>query len=157
MRWQAVLAAFVLAALAACDGDKGSAVIKRPDKPDEYDAFGALLKNEKGFYDELKRLQGLYTEPPNPAYAAPGTNDARFDWGHAPRVNISIKPSALYSQAKPIDFQGSVRGILGRLEPIVEKVKGMGAFVCIDMEQFRYKEMTLELYRRLRSNFRDYP
>jgi len=25
------------------------------------------------------------------------------------------------------------------------------------MEQFRYKEMTLELYRRLRSNFRDYP
>ena len=86
-----------------------------------------------------------------------GRNDAGPDWGDAPRVNISIKPSALYSQAKPIDFEGSVRGILGRLEPVVEKVKGMGAFVCIDMEQFRYKDMTLEIYRRLRSNFRDYP
>ncbi|MGE5310348.1 MAG: proline dehydrogenase family protein, partial [Nitrospirota bacterium] len=86
-----------------------------------------------------------------------GRNDAGPDWGHAPRMNISIKPSALYSQAKPSDFEGSVRGILGRLEPVIQKAKGMGAFVCIDMEQFRYKEMTLELYRRLRSNFRDYP
>ena len=86
-----------------------------------------------------------------------GRNDAGPDWGHAPRMNISIKPSALYSQAKPSDFEGSVRGILGRLEPVVQQAKSMGAFVCIDMEQFRYKEMTLELYRRLRSNFRDYP
>ena len=86
-----------------------------------------------------------------------GRNDAGPDWGHAPRVNISIKPSALYSQAKPSDFAGSIRGILDRLEPIVEKAKGMGAFVCIDMEQFRYKDITLELYRRLRSDFRDYP
>jgi RHH-type proline utilization regulon transcriptional repressor/proline dehydrogenase/delta 1-pyrroline-5-carboxylate dehydrogenase len=86
-----------------------------------------------------------------------GRNDAGPDWGHTPVVNISIKPSALYSQAKPSDFEGSVRGILSRLEPVVERAKAMGAFVCIDMEQFRYKEMTLELYRRLRSNFRDYP
>jgi RHH-type proline utilization regulon transcriptional repressor/proline dehydrogenase/delta 1-pyrroline-5-carboxylate dehydrogenase len=98
---------------------------------------------------ELDREQG--------SWKSLGTDDSGPDWGHAPRVNISIKPSALYSQAKPIDFEGSVRGILGRLEPIVEKVKGMGAFVCIDMEQFRYKDMTLEIYRRLRSNFRDYP
>jgi len=72
-------------------------------------------------------------------------------------VNISIKPSALYSQARASDFEGSIREILGGLEPVVEKAKGMGAFVCIDMEQFRYKDITLELYRRLRSNFRDYP
>jgi RHH-type proline utilization regulon transcriptional repressor/proline dehydrogenase/delta 1-pyrroline-5-carboxylate dehydrogenase len=86
-----------------------------------------------------------------------GGSDAGPDWGHAPKANISIKPSALYSQARPSDFEGSIRGILGRLEPIVEKAKGMGAFVCIDMEQFRHKDITLEIYRRLRSNFRDYP
>jgi RHH-type proline utilization regulon transcriptional repressor/proline dehydrogenase/delta 1-pyrroline-5-carboxylate dehydrogenase len=85
-----------------------------------------------------------------------GRNDAGLDWGHAPRVNISIKPSALFSQVKPMGFEGSVRGILNRLEPIVEKAKGMGAFVCIDMEQFRYKDITLELYRRLRSNLREW-
>jgi RHH-type transcriptional regulator, proline utilization regulon repressor / proline dehydrogenase / delta 1-pyrroline-5-carboxylate dehydrogenase len=102
-----------------------------------------------GLLGELEREQGNWKSL--------GRNDAGPDWGHAPRVNISIKPSALYSQAKPSDFEGSVRGILGRLEPLVDRAKGMGAFVCIDMEQFRYKDMTLELYRRLRSNFRDYP
>ncbi len=88
-----------------------------------------------------------------------GAGDSGPDWGHAPKVNISVKPSALYSQAKPVDFQGSVRAMLGRLEPIAERAKRMGAFVCIDMEQFRYKDMTLELYRRLRSapKFRDWP
>jgi RHH-type proline utilization regulon transcriptional repressor/proline dehydrogenase/delta 1-pyrroline-5-carboxylate dehydrogenase len=99
--------------------------------------------------EELDREQG--------GWRSLGKGDTGLDWGHAPKVNISIKPSALHSQAKPIDFEGSVRGILGRLEPIVERAKGMGAFVCIDMEQFRYKDMTLEIYRRLRSNFRDYP
>lgn len=91
------------------------------------------------------------------AWKSLGGSDYGPDWGHAPRVNISIKPSTLYSQAKPADFEGSVRSILGRLEPIAEKAKGMGAFLCIDMEQFRFKDMTLELYRRLRSEFRDYP
>ncbi|HVO85162.1 MAG TPA: proline dehydrogenase family protein, partial [Syntrophobacteria bacterium] len=103
----------------------------------------------------LELLEELGREQRN--WKSLGRNDAGPDWGHAPRVNISIKPSALYSQAKPSDFEGSVRGILSRLEPVVERAQGMGAFVCIDMEQFRYKDMTVELYRRLRSNFRDYP
>jgi hypothetical protein len=37
--------------------------------------------------------------------------------------------------------------------------QGMGGFLCIDMEQYKYKEITIELYKRLRSapEFRDYP
>ena len=104
-----------------------------------------------GLLEELDRAQS--------SWESLGARDAGPDWGHAPKVNVSIKPSALYSQAKPADFEGSVQAICVRLEPIVEKAKGMGAFVCIDMEQFRYKDMTLEIYRRLRSapKFRDYP
>jgi len=87
-----------------------------------------------------------------------GDTDSGLDWGHAARVYISVKPSSLYSQTNPADFEGSVQGITGRFKPILSKAKEMGAFVRIDMEQYKYKDITLEVYRRLRSSpeFRDY-
>lgn len=87
-----------------------------------------------------------------------GSNSA-YDWGSTPPVNVSIKPSALYSQTTPVDVEGSVHGIYGRLAPIYRKVVAAGGVLCIDMEQLKYKEITLELFKRLRSDpeFRDYP
>jgi RHH-type transcriptional regulator, proline utilization regulon repressor / proline dehydrogenase / delta 1-pyrroline-5-carboxylate dehydrogenase len=81
------------------------------------------------------------------------------DWGYAPLINVSVKPSALFSQASPRDFAGSVQGILARLQVIYRRVKELNGFMCIDMESYRYKNITLEVYRRLRSDpeFRDYP
>ena len=81
------------------------------------------------------------------------------DWGYAPLINVSVKPSALFSQADPRDFEGSVRGILARLIPVYRRVKELEGFMCIDMESYRYKNITLEVYRRLRSDqeFSDYP
>ncbi|MBW1982643.1 MAG: proline dehydrogenase family protein, partial [Deltaproteobacteria bacterium] len=85
--------------------------------------------------------------------------DSYLDWGHAPKVNISVKPTSLYSQTRPADFAGSVEGIYQRLSPVVARAMEIGGSVCIDMEQFRYKDITLEVYRRLRSapQFRDFP
>ncbi|MCG6946176.1 MAG: L-glutamate gamma-semialdehyde dehydrogenase, partial [Deltaproteobacteria bacterium] len=56
-------------------------------------------------------------------------------------------------------FEGSVKAICERFESIIRKSKDIGAFVRIDMEQYIYKDMTLEVFRRLRSSpeFRDYP
>jgi RHH-type proline utilization regulon transcriptional repressor/proline dehydrogenase/delta 1-pyrroline-5-carboxylate dehydrogenase len=88
-----------------------------------------------------------------------GDGGSKSDWGHAPRINISVKPSALYSQADPANFEGSVGRILDRLKPIYRKVVQVRGFMCIDTETRRYKEITFELYRRLRSDpeFKDYP
>ena len=82
-----------------------------------------------------------------------------LDWGHAPLVNISVKPSALFSQTDPMDFEGSVRGVQERLEVIYRKVIEMGGFLRIDMEHHRFKDITLEVYRRMRSaeEFSHYP
>ena len=82
-----------------------------------------------------------------------------LDWGHEPKVNVSVKLSAFYSQAKPQNIPGSVDGMLARIAPIYRKIKDMGGFMCIDMEQLKYKEMTIELFKRLRAmdEFRDYP
>lgn len=85
--------------------------------------------------------------------------DSALDWGSTPKVNISIKPSALYSQAKAVAQEDSIAAIYRRLAPIYKKVMDMGGFLCIDMEQLKYREMTIELYKRLRSapEFRHYP
>ena len=81
------------------------------------------------------------------------------DWGYAPMINVAVKPSAFYSQAKPIDPRGSMLAILDRVVPIYRRVKEIGGFLCIDMEQRAYKEITINLFKHLRTlpEFRDYP
>ncbi|NMC50948.1 MAG: bifunctional proline dehydrogenase/L-glutamate gamma-semialdehyde dehydrogenase [Desulfovibrio sp.] len=93
------------------------------------------------------------------SWPALGGGKGELDWGHAPRVNVSIKPSALFSQARPVDMEGSVAGILSRLVPVYRATRAMGGALCIDMEAVKYKDMTLELFKRLRADpeFRDYP
>lgn len=93
------------------------------------------------------------------SWKAFGSAAGGLDWGSAPKVNASIKPSALYSQARPMDFEGAVEGILARMRPVYRKIRAMGGALCIDMEQLKYKDITIALFKRLRSEpeFRDYP
>jgi len=88
-----------------------------------------------------------------------GSGANGLDWGYAPKVNVSIKPSALYSQAKPADFEGSVEAILEKMRPIYRQVVKLGGAFCIDIEQLKYKDMTIELFKRLRTDpeFAAYP
>ncbi len=88
----------------------------------------------------------------------PGNNgDPNLDWGDAPKVSVAVKPTALYCLANPQDFEGSVVAILARMRRIMEKVVELNGFLCIDMESYRYKEITLELFRRLKLEYREYP
>ncbi len=90
-----------------------------------------------------------------PSFEAEGS----LDWGHAPRVNLSVKPTSFYSQTDPAAFDNSVEMIYQRLVPLVRRAQQIGAFICIDMEQYRYKDITLALYRRLKADedFKKYP
>ncbi|HAR96669.1 MAG TPA: L-glutamate gamma-semialdehyde dehydrogenase, partial [Deltaproteobacteria bacterium] len=80
-----------------------------------------------------------------------------LDWGFSPMIAISVKPTALYSQARPQDLEGSVTAILARMRRIYEKVIEVGGSLCIDMESYQFKETTIELFRRLRTAYPDYP
>ncbi|HEY8416657.1 MAG TPA: proline dehydrogenase family protein, partial [Limnochordales bacterium] len=79
-------------------------------------------------------------------------------WGPLPRVNVSVKLSALYSQLDPIDPETSTRAVLARLRPIVRLARERGAHIHIDMEDYRLKDLTLHIFRRLCDDpdFRDY-
>jgi RHH-type transcriptional regulator, proline utilization regulon repressor / proline dehydrogenase / delta 1-pyrroline-5-carboxylate dehydrogenase len=85
-----------------------------------------------------------------------------LDRGHGralPRLNVSIKPSSLYSQLNPADPGGSVREVCARLRPVLCEARRLGAFVCIDMEQFPQKDITLLCLKRLllEPELRDWP
>jgi len=82
----------------------------------------------------------------------PIRSNSGMDWGVQPMPQISVKPSALYPKVDPMDFEGSVQGILKRLVPIAAKAVETGAAVCLDMESYSYKDITLEVFRRIRSH-----
>ncbi len=83
----------------------------------------------------------------------------RDDMGPIPRVNVSVKLSALYSQFDPIDPDGTSRAVRVRLRPILHAARQRSAFVNIDMEQHSYKDLTLQIFREVldEASFRDWP
>ncbi|HEY2911049.1 MAG TPA: proline dehydrogenase family protein, partial [Gemmataceae bacterium] len=83
----------------------------------------------------------------------------RDDRGPIPRVNVSVKLSALYSQFDPIDPAGTSRAVRARLRPILQLAKKTGAFVNFDMEQYSFKDETLRIFREVLNEpeFRDWP
>ncbi len=79
--------------------------------------------------------------------------------GPLPRVNVSVKLSALYSQFDPMDPEGSSRAVRARLRPILRAARARQVFVNIDMEQYAYKDLTLRIFREVlvEDEFRDWP
>ena len=88
-----------------------------------------------------------------------GGSDNDLDWGVAAKINLSIKPSSLYSQMSARGFDQSISRAKERLRPVFRKAMTMGAHICLDMEQVDLKNLTLALYRSLmeEAEFRRYP
>jgi RHH-type proline utilization regulon transcriptional repressor/proline dehydrogenase/delta 1-pyrroline-5-carboxylate dehydrogenase len=83
----------------------------------------------------------------------------RDDQGPIPRVNVSVKLSALFSQFDPIDPEGTSRRVRERLRPILRLARQNGAFVNFDMEQYSFKDTTLRIFRDIliEPEFLDWP
>jgi RHH-type proline utilization regulon transcriptional repressor/proline dehydrogenase/delta 1-pyrroline-5-carboxylate dehydrogenase len=83
----------------------------------------------------------------------------RDEHGPLPRVNVSVKLSALYSQFDPIDPEGTSDAARARLRPILRAARQQRAFVNFDMEQYAHKDLTLHIFRQVleEEEFRDWP
>jgi RHH-type proline utilization regulon transcriptional repressor/proline dehydrogenase/delta 1-pyrroline-5-carboxylate dehydrogenase len=79
--------------------------------------------------------------------------------GPIPRVNLSIKLSALDSQFDAIDSDGTMRRVGGRLRDLFRVAQRLGAFINVDMESYDKKTLTLEIFKAVLSEpeFRDWP
>ncbi len=81
-------------------------------------------------------------------------NDYR---GKIPRFDISCKVTSLYSQLDPLDWEGSVQSTKENLRPIVAAARDAQASLCIDMEQYRTKDLIIEIFKQTLAEFGDYP
>jgi len=79
--------------------------------------------------------------------------------GPIPKVNVSVKMSALYSQINDRDWEYTKTVLKDRLRPIFKSGKDKGVFINLDMEQYSVKHLTLEVFQELmmEAEFRSYP
>ncbi len=75
----------------------------------------------------------------------------RDDLGPLPRVNISVKPTALATHYEPLSGDEGVESAKGRLRPILQDARARGAFIHVDMEHYDAKDLTLRVFRELLS------
>lgn len=77
--------------------------------------------------------------------------------GALPRLNVSLKLSALDSRFSAIDPVGTTERVAERLRPILRAAREHHAFVHFDMEQYDRKQLTLDIVQQvlMEDEFRD--
>jgi RHH-type proline utilization regulon transcriptional repressor/proline dehydrogenase/delta 1-pyrroline-5-carboxylate dehydrogenase len=75
----------------------------------------------------------------------------RDDLGPLPRVNVSIKPTALATHYEPLSRTEGLESAKARIRPILRLARDRGAHVHFDMEHYDAKDLTLALFRELLS------
>ncbi len=71
------------------------------------------------------------------------------DGEELPRVQVSVKITAFYSQFDPLDAQGSQEKVSSHIRILLRRAAQLGAAVHFDMEQYAYKDLTLSILKNL--------
>jgi len=69
--------------------------------------------------------------------------------GPIPKVNVSVKMTALYSQIQDSAWEQSKSILKDRLRPIFKKAVEKNLFINLDMEHYAVKQLTLEVFKDL--------
>ena len=69
--------------------------------------------------------------------------------GPLPRLNLSVKISALTPDVHPADPNNSVAALKPRLRAILRRAAAVGAFINFDMESYKLKDLTLSLFKSI--------
>lgn len=125
------------------------------------DLLGEAAVSEQEVEDYVARYLELFDilDEAQDSWQPLGGAGDNLDWGSTPMINVSIKPSSMYSQMNARAFDYSVSRAKEHLRPIFRKAVDIGAHVCLDMEHTGLKNLTLALYRSLleEPEFRGYP
>jgi len=71
------------------------------------------------------------------------------DGKELPQVQVSVKLTAFYSQFDPLNPVGSKEIVCDRIRVLLRKAAELGAAIHFDMEQYRYKDLTLQILKEL--------
>ena len=105
----------------------------------EAEADGFLQRN----LEVLDVVSAALARDPDPAPSDVGPN------GSVPRLNLSVKISALTPDVHPADPDQSIGALKLRLRPILRRAVEVGAFINFDMESYKLKDLTLALFRSI--------
>jgi RHH-type proline utilization regulon transcriptional repressor/proline dehydrogenase/delta 1-pyrroline-5-carboxylate dehydrogenase len=110
---------------------------------------------EQHFRDYLDLLEEL--APQVARWQADDLVD-RDDQGPIPRLNLSVKLSALDSQFDAIDPAGTLARVGPRLRELFRAAQRLGAFINVDMESYEKKTLTIHIFRTILTEpeFRDW-
>lgn len=113
---------------------------------DEADAY--LIRN----LAVLKALHEEVTRHPLPAASDQGAVET-------PRVNVSIKISALVPMIDPTAPERTLPALKNRLRHLLQRAKELNAHLHFDMESYALKDLTLRLFREMleESEFETHP
>jgi len=134
--------------------DAASALPNLKDLWNDGIAFSVDLLGEACVSDaESEHYQRKYLDLINnlPSQVAGWKPNPRLESDHLgpiPRTNVSIKISSLYARTDPIAMEGSIKGLMEVLLPILEAAKRNNVLINFDMEQFSLKDLTLDLFMR---------
>jgi len=101
----------------------------------------------------LNTVAAALAKDAEPAFSDVGPN------GPLPRLNLSVKISALTPDVHPADPENSIVALKQRLRPILRRAAEVGAFINFDMESYKFKDLTLALFKSIleEEEFRQQP
>ncbi len=103
----------------------------------EADAF--LARN----LEVLDSVSKFFAKETAPAFSDVGPH------GPLPRLNLSVKISALTPDVHPADPENSIVALKERFRPILRRAAEVGALINFDMESYKLKDLTLALFKSI--------
>ncbi|HVZ66166.1 MAG TPA: proline dehydrogenase family protein [Lacunisphaera sp.] len=91
----------------------------------------------------LDSVSKFFAKEPAPAFSDVGPT------GPLPRLNLSVKISALTPDVHPADPENSIAALKERLRPILRRAAEVGALINFDMESYKLKDLTLALFKSI--------
>jgi len=114
------------------------------------DLLGEAVITETEAASYLDQYLALITELGQAAQKWPTVPQIDEADGEAlPKVQVSVKLTAFYSQFDPLDPAGSREKVCDRIRTLLRKAQEVGAAIHFDMEQYRYKDITLAILKDL--------
>jgi RHH-type proline utilization regulon transcriptional repressor/proline dehydrogenase/delta 1-pyrroline-5-carboxylate dehydrogenase len=137
-------------------GESGEDLIKQIKKNTKLglattiDLLGETVLNDAEADIFLKRnleildsVSKFYAKEPQPCFSDMGAK------GPLPRLNLSVKISALTPDVHPADPENSIAALKERFRPILRRAAEVGALINFDMESYKLKDLTLQLFKSI--------
>ena len=77
--------------------------------------------------------------------------------GSIPKLDVSVKVSSFSCRLEPMDWDRSVAETIASLHPVMDAAKERNVAVTFDMESYYFKDLFIDIVKRLLSDYRDGP